>query len=79
MEAGLRVPQDVAFVGYGDDLEEVWFHKIPLTTVRIDSEQMGRQATARLIEEMHTPGREKIVEKLPTELVVRESCGTKGS
>lgn len=78
--AGLQVPQDVAVVGCNDDLEEVRrFLKIPLTTVRVDAKEMGRRAMALLIEEMRTPGRKKILEKLPAELVIRESCGAKRS
>lgn len=75
-DAGLRVPQDLALVGYGDDIEQVWSQKVPLTTVRVDAEQMGRHALARLLEEMCAPGTTKVVEKLPAELVVRESCGS---
>jgi len=78
LEAGLRVPQDVAFVGYGDDLEEVWFQKIPLTTVRIDPAEMGRRAAARLIEALRAAAPEPTVEKLPAQLVVRASCGAIG-
>ncbi|MBI4028719.1 MAG: LacI family DNA-binding transcriptional regulator [Verrucomicrobia bacterium] len=90
LEAGLRVPEDIAFVGYGDDLEEVWFQKIPLTTMRLDATEMGRRAMALLVEEMGGPpacGRDaqagadrrkkKTMEKLSAKLVVRESCGAK--
>jgi LacI family repressor for deo operon, udp, cdd, tsx, nupC, and nupG len=79
LEAGRRVPQEVAVVGYGDYLENPWMHKIPLTSMAVDTEEMGRRAMALLIGEMREPGGQKTVEKLPAKLIVRESCGAKRS
>jgi len=45
---GLRVPEDVAVVGY-DDVEVAAATTVPLTTVRQPRHELGAQAVARLI------------------------------
>ncbi|GAA3131443.1 LacI family DNA-binding transcriptional regulator [Planomonospora alba] len=70
-EAGRRVPDDVAVVGY-DDIEASLYSDPPLTTVR---SPMGDQAaaTARLLLGLLEGGpAEPVI--LPAELVVRESA-----
>jgi DNA-binding LacI/PurR family transcriptional regulator len=47
---GLRVPQDVALVGY-DDIEFAAAAAVPLTSVRQPREQLGRTAAQLLLEE----------------------------
>lgn len=74
-EAGLSVPDDVAIVGM-DDIEMAAFASVPLTTVKIYSEQMGRSAVNLMAERLR--GRDvplRVV--VPTRLIVRESCGAK--
>ncbi|MEF2965006.1 LacI family DNA-binding transcriptional regulator [Paenibacillus sp. M1] len=74
-EAGLSVPDDVAIVGL-DDIEMAAFASVPLTTVKIYSEQMGRSAVNLMAERLR--GRDvplRVV--VPTKLVLRESCGAK--
>jgi LacI family transcriptional regulator len=73
-EADLRVPEDVAVVGY-DDLPLAARATPPLTTVRQPIQRMGAVATQTLIDiiEHPTAGLHRIV--LPTELMVRRSCG----
>jgi LacI family transcriptional regulator len=75
-EAGLRVPEDVAFIGggnihYGDML------KVPLTTVAWSKTEMG-QAAGRLLLELvegdSKPRKSQHVIVRP-ELLVRQSCG----
>lgn len=73
-EAGLRVPQDVAFVGF-DDLPVASLSDIKLTTVRQPIFRFGAQAVATLIDLIENgikPSRRIIME---TELIIRESCG----
>ena len=53
--AGLRVPHDVAVVGY-DDIVFSAAAAIPLTSVRQPSGRMGSAAAALLIEELSAPG-----------------------
>ncbi len=70
---GLRVPDDVAVVGF-DDIEEAWFTTPPLTTVRQPLYEQGRQATEMLLALL--AGEQVPMQvTLPTELVVRQSCG----
>lgn len=72
-EAGLRVPQDVAVVGF-DDLP-VSRHLSPsLTTVRAPIERAGYLAATLLLQMLAgEPVEQETL--LPVELVVRQSCG----
>lgn len=67
-EQGLRVPEDIRFVGY-DDIEEAARFKPPLTTVKMDKEALGYMAARALLEGDVAPNDAS----LPVELVVRES------
>jgi LacI family transcriptional regulator len=74
-EEGLSVPGDVALVGF-DDLIFASFLRVPLTTVRQPLEQMGTLAVRLLFERLESSepkSPERVI--LPTELVIRESCG----
>ena len=72
-EAGRKIPEDVAIAGFDDSL----FARIltpPLTTVRAPIEHVGREAARQLVRlirgeqaDMHTV--------LPTEMIIRQSCG----
>jgi LacI family transcriptional regulator len=73
-EAGLRVPTNVAFVGF-DDLPIATLSDIKLTTVRQPILQFGAKATDTLIDLIENgikPSRRIIME---TELIIRDSCG----
>ena len=76
-EAGLRVPEDVALVGY-DDIPMAEFASPPLTTVRSDTIGLGRDAMTMLLALLRkeTPVSTTNPEQL-MELVVRESCGAR--
>lgn len=67
---GLRVPDDIALIGYNDTplAAEI---PIPLTTVRSPMHEMGRRGIALLIEVL--AGRTPDSERLTPTLVVRES------
>jgi DNA-binding LacI/PurR family transcriptional regulator len=76
-EAGARVPQDVALVGF-DDVPLAAAVEPALTTVRQPIEQMGSMAANLLLNLLENPPDEqapahRIV--LPGKLVVRGSCG----
>lgn len=70
---GIRVPQDVAVVGF-DDIREGRFAPTPLTTVRQPLDRQGKQALELVLAQMDG---QTITEHitLQTELVRRQSCG----
>jgi DNA-binding LacI/PurR family transcriptional regulator len=70
--AGKRVPEDVAVVGFDDG--PVSQHLTPLTTVRAPIEEAGLAAARQLVRLIRTGQADPLV-LLPTELVVRRSCG----
>ena len=68
---GLRVPQDVSVVGF-DDMHHAAFVNPSLTTVHLPLYQVGALACERLIERVHGKV-ERVAERLPSHLVVRDS------
>jgi DNA-binding LacI/PurR family transcriptional regulator len=71
---GIRVPEQVAVVGF-DDIYPGELCEPPLTTVHQPMGTLGERACDRLLERIATPGLPPRVELLPTELVLRQSCG----
>jgi len=72
IEAGLRVPEDVAIVGCGN-VAYADFLRIPLTSVDQHSAEMGRRAAKLALNLLsHPPGRPKHVVLAPV-LVKRDS------
>ncbi|QBI18113.1 LacI family transcriptional regulator [Egibacter rhizosphaerae] len=71
--AGIRVPDDVALVGF-DDSELAPSAEPPLTTVHQPIEELGRQATALLLGALDDPDYEPEHIVLDTELVRRDSA-----
>jgi LacI family transcriptional regulator len=72
--AGLRVPADIAVTGF-DDVHLGALVTPPLTTVRQPMRLLGERACTRLLERIADPALPRTVERLPTELIIRESCG----
>ena len=85
-EAGLRVPEDIAVIGY-DDREIASLSQPTLTTVRMPCYAMG-QASAKLLlslldKQRESPDSPKSLDapvaaepiKIQGQLIVRESCG----
>ncbi len=72
---GLRVPNDVAVIGF-DNRPECRFLTPPLTTIDQPWSEMGRQAAELLVQHL-LEGRALTpdIVKVPPRLVVRESCG----
>lgn len=70
---GLRVPQDVAIAGF-DDIKEMQDHVPPFTTVRQPFYEQGKKAMEILLDLIGGKGNPEPY-FLPTELIVRESCG----
>ncbi|MDA8296164.1 MAG: LacI family DNA-binding transcriptional regulator [Actinomycetota bacterium] len=72
--AGVKVPEQVAVVGF-DDIYPGSLQEPPLTTVHQPMRLMGEHAAVRLLERIARPGLRPKVEVLATELVLRASCG----
>lgn len=77
-EAGLKVPKDMALVGF-DDQRMSALLETPLTTVRQPKREIGKKAAEILIEKIQAgqKGAAKAFKHvvLKTELVIRKSCG----
>lgn len=74
-DRGLRIPDDIALVGF-DDVPLARYVDPPLTTIRLPAWELGARAGALLLEIIaHGNSDEPLSVLLPTELVVRESCG----
>ncbi|QYJ76977.1 MULTISPECIES: LacI family DNA-binding transcriptional regulator [Shewanella] len=71
-EAGLRVPEDVAVVGY-DDIPVASFANPPLTTIKQNTQLAGEMLVESLLKLIH--GETVPPRLIPTSLVVRKSCG----
>ncbi len=74
MHSGLRVPEDVAVVGFSDDLRAELM-PVPLTTIRQPAYELGRTAAAELIAQIQGATAGKKQKTVGTELVTRRSCG----
>lgn len=74
--SGLRVPDDVAVVGF-DNIEAGLYVEPRLTTINVHREQMGGLALRRMMEMIKHDGTVLTRTLAPVELVVRESCGVK--
>ncbi|WP_270367160.1 LacI family DNA-binding transcriptional regulator [Microbacterium algeriense] len=70
---GLRVPEDVAVIGF-DDIETAGLMTPRLTTVRNPAASIGEAAADALLRRLHAPDAEPQRIALPTELVVRDSA-----
>ncbi len=71
-QRGVRVPEQIALVGF-DDVEEARFTTPPLTTVRQPLRRQGREAVSLVLDQLRDgPRAQKIT--LSTELVTRRSC-----
>lgn len=73
-KAGLRVPDDIAIVGFTNDIRAELMYS-PLTTVHQPAHEIGRQAATKLIRTIEN--KDEPVEQmfLDTSIVIRKSCG----
>lgn len=70
---GIQVPGEIAVVGF-DDLTLARHVDPPLTTVRAPTELVGRTAVQQLLKLIRKEAVDPLT-LLPTELVIRQSCG----
>jgi len=71
--AGKRVPEDVSVIGY-DDVLVAAYASPALTTIRQDVTKAGRLIVSKLLRMLE--GQAVQPSNLPTDLIVRESCGS---
>lgn len=71
---GLRVPDDISIIGF-DDIPQASLVRPALTTVNQPLEKMGRVATQMLLDLLQHPDRKADRIELPTQLIMRDSCG----
>ncbi len=70
----LQIPQDIGVVGF-DDVFVSRYLNPPLTTVRVNIEEVGKKAVELLLKKIQSNnGVRSSVINIPTELVIRESC-----
>ncbi len=72
-EMGLRVPQDVAVIGF-DDIELAAYINPALTTIRQPLPEMGRKSAAILLDLIEGKRKGPVQKFLEVELVERETC-----
>jgi len=72
-DAGIRIPEDVAVVGFDDQRMSPYLTP-PLTTVRAPTEDVGRVAARQLLNLLRSSQADPLT-LLPTEIVIRRSCG----
>jgi LacI family transcriptional regulator len=75
-EAGLRCPEDIAIIGF-DDIDVAVNSNPQLTTVRQPIQQKGATAVRLLIDLLQQRLQPPQHILLPTELIVRDSCGAR--
>jgi LacI family transcriptional regulator len=77
---GVRLPKDLALVGF-DDIELASLLTVPITVVRQSAHELGRTGAKLLFDMIRGAASPKDAPKtrlvLPTELVIRNSCGCK--
>jgi GntR family transcriptional regulator, arabinose operon transcriptional repressor len=71
---GLRVPEDLAIVGFDDDPLAQKL-RVPLTTIAQPRDQIGRTAAAMIADRIEGRRTETARIVLPTQLVIRRSSG----
>jgi LacI family transcriptional regulator len=76
---GLRCPEDIALVGFDDFVWASVMHP-HLTVISQPTYEIGSTAARLLFERLEHQQREPREVRLPTQLIIRESCGaTKGA
>lgn len=73
-EAGRRIPEDVALIGF-DDILEARSQLPPLTTIRHPTFTLGRQAVLAVLSAIRGQATDSANLRVKTQLVVRQSCG----
>jgi LacI family transcriptional regulator len=74
--AGLKIPDDVAVVGF-DDIDYAGLVEPSLTTVRQNQDALAEGLIAAMLGLLEHPEEPPMVSAIPVELIVRESSAVK--
>ena len=75
LDAGFRIPEDIALVGF-NNVEATGLRTIEITTIDQQPHQMGRLAALRLLEKLQARRPLDVYRKvLNARLIIRRSCG----
>jgi len=77
-EAGLSIPDDIAIVGFTDDIRAPLL-KVPLTTVHQPAYEVGKRAAEKLIQTIENDKEPAENIEVLTTLKIRSSCGCDNS
>ncbi|MGD6816307.1 LacI family DNA-binding transcriptional regulator [Metabacillus sp. 84] len=72
-EKGLAVPGDISIIGF-DDIEMAMYVSPKLTTIKQDTDAIGKQAALLLVSQMIHKKKSIRTEMIPVQLIERESC-----
>ncbi len=76
LDLGANIPRGIRIVGF-DDVNYSQYLPVPLTTVRQDCSEIGRAALSLMLARLRDPKRKAWDVRVPFELVIRQSCGSK--
>lgn len=77
-EAGLKVPEDIAIIGF-DNIPMSTLINPALTTINVPKYRIGADAAKVLITKLSNPENENKVEVLPANLIIRNSTDVKAN
>jgi LacI family transcriptional regulator len=72
-----KVPAEIALTGF-DDIGAARHVRPPLTTVRQPMRELGERSVRMLLDRLADPNQPRQSVVLPTEVVIRRSCGCRG-
>ena len=72
-DKGLSIPEDISVAGFNDTPEASFLHP-PLTSVRVFTDELGRQLAQSLLQMIADPEVQPTAPVFPTQLMRRESC-----
>ncbi len=78
LEKGYRIPEDIAVVGFSDDVRAP-FTPTPLTTVNQRPYDVGCKAAQKLLRHIDNPNERVEYLMIKTEPIIRRSCGCNGT
>jgi LacI family transcriptional regulator/LacI family purine nucleotide synthesis repressor len=71
-ERKIRIPDDVSIISYENSIL-TGYSSPALSTIDIDKERMGKEASAIVLKRMEDPNMDRVVVKIPAKLILRDS------